>query len=624
MQAPNHEPQPGCAAYFLGGLSDGDAMDLWRECGAGGSRGSLVPVFNCFDNHPLLIQALAGEVADNPGQPGDFEDWKRKHPDFERDLFRDRQNLVQVKSHVLYHALHGLDAKHRRVLHTQAAFRMPTTYETLVALFVKPREEEAAEERAPLFKDEAELDRALTLLVDRGLLGWDRRPGVNRYDLHPIVRGVVWSGLSDDAQADIHRARHDHFESVPMMDDWQKVESLEDLTPAIELYHTLVELGRYEEAFAVFRYRLSDATLWRLSAGRQRVGLVERLFPNGTDQLPALTSAADQSYALNALALGYDLNGCPETAIPVYRRKEEINKRGDNWRGLMVGLQNVSDAQRLTGHLRSAEASARAALVIARGQVERFQEAAILYILGRTLFTRGATGDGDAAFERSLRIAKFKRIEQLEGVVNAVFAEALLRRGDPVAALRHADRAWKLAAVNRHEADFIRAARVQGTAALRQADLAVADERLHHALTRALACNRVEEELPTLIALAELHLRKEERDRAREVLEDVWEGTERGPYPLFHADALNLLAEIERAEGEKEKAVEAATRAHEKAWCDGPPFAYHWGLERAKGLLGELAAEVPGMTAFDEAKFEPMPEVEINPAGDQFSEGTGD
>ena len=57
---------------------------------------------------------------------------------------------------------------------------------------------------------------------------------------------------------------------------------------------------------------------------------------------------------------------------------------------------------------------------------------------------------------------------------------------------------------------------------------------------------------------------------------------------MFHADALNLLAEIEREEGETERAVEAATRAYEKAWCDGPPFAYHWGLERAKGLGADV------------------------------------
>ena len=45
-------------------------------------------------------------------------------------------------------------------------------------------------------------------------------------------------------------------------------------------------------------------------------------------------------------------------------------------------------------------------------------------------------------------------------------------------------------------------------AALGLDDFAKADERLHHALTRARAVNLVEEELPSLVALAELRLRQ--------------------------------------------------------------------------------------------------------------------
>jgi len=131
----------------------------------------------------------------------------------------------------------------------------------------------------------------------------------------------------------------------------------------------------------------------------------------------------------------------------------------------------------------------------------------------------------------------------------------------------------------------------------------------------------VEEELPALVALAELRRRQGDLRAARELLEDVWEAAERGPYPLFHADACCVLARVEMDEGNREKAVEAAERAYRLAWCDGPPFAYHWGLERARGLLRELGAGEPVLSAFDESKFEPMPEVEIDPA-DEFGAGS--
>jgi hypothetical protein len=44
-------------------------------------------------------------------------------------------------------------------------------------------------------------------------------------------------------------------------------------------------------------------------------------------------------------------------------------------------------------------------------------------------------------------------------------------------------------------------------------------------------------------------------------------------------------------------------------------------LEKARRLLTELGAGEPEMPAFDASKFEPMPEVEIDPA-DEFGAGS--
>ena len=107
---------------------------------------------------------------------------------------------------------------------------------------------------------------------------------------------------------------------------------------------------------------------------------------------------------------------------------------------------------------------------------------------------------------------------------------------------------------------------------------------------------------------------------ARELLDDVWDGAERGPYPLFHADAFDVLAQIERDAGNRDAAVAAATQAFRLAWCDGPPYAYHWGLEAARKHLRELGAPEPEMPPFDPSKHEPMPEVEIDPE-DEFHIG---
>jgi hypothetical protein len=97
LQTKTGEPLPGCYAIFLTGLADDDALELWRAFGATGARDLLLPLFQRADNHPLLIQALASEVARYRPAPGDFDAWRRDHPDF--DPFG--LPLVQVKSHVL-------------------------------------------------------------------------------------------------------------------------------------------------------------------------------------------------------------------------------------------------------------------------------------------------------------------------------------------------------------------------------------------------------------------------------------------------------------------------------------------------------------------------------------------
>ena len=74
---------------------------------------------------------------------------------------------------------------------------------------------------------------------------------------------------------------------------------------------------------------------------------------------------------------------------------------------------------------------------------------------------------------------------------------------------------------------------------------------------------------------------------------------------------------IERDEGNTNAAIVATTKAYTLAWCDGPPYAYHYGLTNARKHLEELGAPEPQLPPFDGSKFEPMPDVELNPR-DEF------
>lgn len=608
LQLPSSEPRPGCFPYFLHGLSDDDALSLWQALGVSGSRTELMPIFRSVEGHPLLVQALASEVANYKRAPGDFGRWRADHRQFDPASLP----LVQSRTHILEFALKGLSSKAREVLHTVIGFRMPASYGTLEALLVGKNKAgligwlvDWVTGKRKACRSAHELDRALTELEDRGLIGWDRE--ANRYDAHPIVRNVVWrlSGAKD--QQAVYAALNAYFEPVATP-NWLDVEKLADLTPAIERYHSLIGLKRYDDALDLFQAHFGQAAFYRLAAHREIIIWLNLLFPEGITKTPAITDEINQAFVLSTLASCYRLCGEPGLASVLYKRANQIDEQTRSTQSL--GLDILSLSLKDVGALREAVGTLWRALQLCRFN-ERPDEIIILVDIGRILNVVGNYAVGQLALRRSHQL--YENDPQGQGLIMAYLAECSLWRGDAIKANALADSALNLAGIQRTERDFIRAALFQGQAALARFDLACADERLHHALARARIVNMVEFELPALIALAELELQRGRSVEARARLDDVWESAERGPYPLQQTDAYNVLAAIARAEGDTAGAIDAATKAYKYAWCDGPPYAYHWGLEKAKAHLAALGAAEPVLPPFDESQFEPLPEVEINP-----------
>jgi hypothetical protein len=194
---------------------------------------------------------------------------------------------------------------------------------------------------------------------------------------------------------------------------------------------------------------------------------------------------------------------------------------------------------------------------------DNFNESVSLRYLGYVLCATADHVVGHARLGRRLFMELGHR--QAEGVVAANLAQRSLWLGDFVKAGALAEQAWKMAALQSVERDFIRAALMQGQAALGVHDLSSADDRMYHALIRARAVNAVEFELSALIAIAKLELQRGHLLDANARLDEVWEAAERGPYPVQQSDAYNVLAAIALAEGEKPAASAAATKAYKAA-----------------------------------------------------------
>ncbi len=601
LQTSGGDERFGSKSFLLQGLKDNDALSMWRAFRVSGSRETLLPLFHKFDNHPLMIQALAGVVAQDRRFPGDFDRWSKAHPDFNPFKLQ----LVQVKSHIIEFALNGLDETSQRILYTLAAFRMPVGYATLVDIFVGNDKS---------FQSEEMLIIVLADLEDRGLLGWDRR--ANRYDLHPIVRGVTWSVLGENTKQNIYETISTHFEAISHIESFELVESIEDLIPLIELYSALIGLGRYEEAFTLYQDRLSNFMLYDLSALHKTRELLEQLFPDGLDRLPRLQSSDSQADVLNELGIAF--MDQPKQAVEFARRVIEIDQKAVSLLNSSTYLRNMSIRLCKSGSLYESEVTVYHALSIDRQREGNVDEAGSLDVLGVILTFRGVKSESARALHRTVKIV-------INGAHrgNDVYCDLViycLRDKQYTHAQTFADKALVFAKQNRVEWSIIHAIRVQGMIALESGNLSIAEERFHLALVRARKVNDVREELLLLIGLSELQRRQIDLKSAREFLDDTWEAAERGPFPLDLADAFNVLAQIERDAGNHPAAIDAATAAYRHSWCDGPPYAYYWGLEAAKAHLAALGAPEPVMPPFDASKYEPMPAVEIDPH-DEFYVG---
>lgn len=609
LETPAGTEVPGSYHLTLPGLEDEDALELWRSFGVSGSRRALLKLFRAFDNYPLLIRALAGEVARYRRAPGSFDRWQRANRQFNPFNLP----LVQQQSHVLQYALAGLSEQHLEVLRVVAAFSSPLDYDTLVEVLLADIRDGIAPlqplpRTAPIFESEYELDAALTELEDRGVLGWDR--GANRYDMHPVVRGVVWNDLSPEAQAAIYERLRVHLASLPAIENWREVQHLEELAPSIELYRTLIGLRRYDDACDLLMSRLYRPLRYRLSSGQQFTALLEMLFPQGVEALPDLSNPADQAWALNALGQAYQMVGQPGRAAPLFRRSNQLKENASYTVDLSVGLRDLSYALRLCGALRDAEAAARRALAVDRADDNPLQEALDLQVLGLALAAQGAELDSATALDRSLALAESTN-------ANRPYNHQALRAlwfGDFAAAQDWAQRAWHYCQRRGLEAGSILALRLQGQIALRLGEINAAEDRLHQALAHARSVILVEEEIAALIALAEVNWQRGRVVQALELLDEVQDAIEQGPYRLYHADAENLRAQIFADQGDNVGAEAAARHAYQLAWCDGVPYAYMPGIVQAQHLLSALGAALPALPPYDEAAHDPMPDQPIVPA----------
>jgi tetratricopeptide (TPR) repeat protein len=568
----------GCRHEELTGLDPADAVAFFHAQGVQGTRAEIEAACKPYGYLPLALRLLAGMIVRDPRMRGDIKAADR-HPVLARLKGKEQHHILEV-------AYNALDKRKRTLLSRIAAFRSPMTYDALSA--VNP------------YRKAEQLDAALQELIDRGLLFVEQDRA--RYDLHPIVRQHAYDRLADKAV--VHSRLRHYFAAVPAPEE-DKVQSLDDLAPVIELHHHTVGAGRYDEAYALFRDRLAAPLHFRFGAYQTRIELLRALFPDGEDRPPRLKKESDRAWTLAALAASYSLSGQSRRALPLLERHNAIQDKDGDKRNLAIGLANLADDQLKLGELAAAEASLGRCVELCREVGDEEREALGRRELGWLLAFRGvfteseehlaiAQGAFDRREARGTNFVSVVRAHRFVSVVRAHRIERALLMGEAKGALAAARRARELADVRAYERDIIRAEWLVGAALVASAAgekgqekklLAEAEAHLTEAIDRCRGSNLVELEPDILLAWARWHRARGNPPQARAHVEEALAIADRCEYRLKQADAHNLLARLALDAGDQPLARQHAEMARERALCDGPPHCYQPALDEAERLL---------------------------------------
>ncbi|MEX0313856.1 MAG: DUF4062 domain-containing protein [Allomuricauda sp.] len=355
----SHSPMPNVSHYNLEGLSDKDVINFTRDSGVQGNRKEILRFSAKFGGHSLVLKIVCGMITNYRKKPGSFDEWIRD-PNHGGSLKLSNLDLRQNKTDILEFALSGLESKTNILLQRIAVLSEDIDYEAIKAInpFVPPKMNEPKHikksirwnylwddrhkqkvlkeyekeynqklkeynlNQTQLKKTIPNLDDALTELEDRGLLQWDRY--TNRYNMHPVVRGVSSDLIDKNEKVQTFKIARDHFSAMPE-DDIENAKDLEQISTSLNIYNCLIGQNLNDDAIGFYRQKLSDFLQNRIAAFTVVVEHLEPLFDSSLDDFPNLMDTQDQAWVLLNLSVGLDKIGRHLRAKQLISNSIQIN-----------------------------------------------------------------------------------------------------------------------------------------------------------------------------------------------------------------------------------------------------------------------------------------------------------
>ncbi|HUN05631.1 MAG TPA: DUF4062 domain-containing protein [Aggregatilineales bacterium] len=631
----------GVAHIHLNGLHPTDALALTRHAGVKvQNERQFTDFVQTFGGHSLLVKLVAGRINKFKRARGDFDQWYEAEG---RTLTISDFDLKQHQTHILQYAFEGLAPEARRFLSQIAAFEHALEYKVLAIFnpYTKPvlevvsepdhwyeawmrdksdtdEEKQAYQQRideanalyqaylgakpdydaylkSPTYRQAlSQFDELLSDLEERRLLHWDAVD--DRYDMHPVVRGMAFDRLEADDRLQTFERIRGYFEA--QQEDVDAAIEVTDLTNTIGVYRALLGAGQWDAAAAVFDNCLHDKLHYYFAAYFTIIELLTPLFGDGTDQVPCLSNPARQSSIMTTLAAMFYYIGNTAEALVLERLTLKLVLDQDDSLSLIFVLQSHANSLRKDNQLALAERIYKAALALA--EVTANSEAitrSTLYLLDMYSDTGqwAAAEAAYAALQTKLPVEAYWQIN-----VEKYYAESLIYRG--LGSGPALDKVEQLAVQGKDAFNYRQIRRWRGEAALQAEDYKQAQNYFEESLS--LARKHGSSEAANLMGcVARAYALQGDHQQALHYLEEAI------GQPLKEEihDLYSSAAEVYHIIGDTDRAREYALKAYEWAWADGPPYVWWWWLERAKKVLDALGVPYPDLPPFDESKIGKYP-----------------
>jgi tetratricopeptide (TPR) repeat protein len=496
----------GCVKKDLTHLDKEDAVEFFKRQGAKGTRAEIEIACERVGYHPLSLRLLSGMIVHDPKNPGDIQEWMKYNliPELRG---KEGHNILEL-------AYDSLDKKKQRFISRFSAFRNPMDYDAFL-IFNE-------------FGSEEEFNEALLELEERGLLLRDEKH--NKFDLHPIVRRYCYDRLKN--KESIHLVLTDYFNYLPIP---EKIESLDDLAPVIELYHHTVRAGRYDEALGLFYVRLHQKLFYRFGAYQTIIELLRTLFPDGEDNLPRLKKEGAQAFTLVLLANSYSFSGLSRRAVPLIESQITIREKQSDKKNLATGLGSLAVVQNSIGEINAAESNLQQVIAVGHEINDDFEEAVGQREHGLLLAFRGKFEESEKELAKALE--SFTKLDKVQSQCLLWICHSFrsLFMSNAEEALKSAIKARELADVYKNERDIILAEYLLGAACLMKRNLVEAEKHLTEALARGRKTNLVDLEPDILLEFAKLRFKQNHKEETLKFAEEALQIADRCEYRLMLA-----------------------------------------------------------------------------------------